>query len=185
MNHQKVCSVCGDGTVTLKRSTIESTYKDKVETVAFQLLACDSCGSEFAGPAEALANKRSVLAFRKRVDGLLSGQEIRALRERLGLSQKQAAQLFGGGPVAFSKYENDDVAQAESMDKLLRLAGSVPGVVAALKASGDHTEAPALVPGLVEKIGNVFTCNFIAHARADRAEVGFEPIDGGTRKWRQ
>ena len=33
----------------------------------------------------------------------------------------QAARLLGGGPVAFSKYENDDVAQSESMDNLLRL----------------------------------------------------------------
>jgi HTH-type transcriptional regulator/antitoxin MqsA len=63
-----------------------------------------------------------VIGFRKRIDGLLSGIEIRAIRERYGINQKQAALLFGGGPVAFSKYENDDIAQAESMDKLLRLA---------------------------------------------------------------
>ncbi|QJC54805.1 Antitoxin MqsA [Polaromonas vacuolata] len=37
------------------------------------------------------------------------------------MTQGQAARLFGGGPVAFTKYENDDVAQAESMDNLLRL----------------------------------------------------------------
>jgi HTH-type transcriptional regulator / antitoxin MqsA len=37
------------------------------------------------------------------------------------MTQGQAARLFGGGPVAFSKYENDDVAQSESMDNLLRL----------------------------------------------------------------
>jgi transcriptional regulator with XRE-family HTH domain len=44
-----------------------------------------------------------------------------ALRKRYGLNQQQAARLFGGGPVAFSKYENDDVAHSEAMDKLLRL----------------------------------------------------------------
>jgi len=31
------------------------------------------------------------------------------------LSQSVAAQVFGGGPVAFSKYENDDVSQSEPM----------------------------------------------------------------------
>jgi HTH-type transcriptional regulator/antitoxin MqsA len=67
------------------------------------------------------ANKRAVMAFRKQVDGLLSGADIAALRERYKLNQKQAARLFGGGPVAFSKYENDDVAHSEAMDKLLRL----------------------------------------------------------------
>lgn len=62
-----------------------------------------------------------MLAFRKSVDGLLTSTDILALRKRYGLTQTQAAQLFGGGPVAFSKYENDDVAHSEAMDSLLRL----------------------------------------------------------------
>jgi HTH-type transcriptional regulator/antitoxin MqsA len=37
------------------------------------------------------------------------------------MTQGQAAKLFGGGPVAFTKYENDDVMQSEAMDTLLRL----------------------------------------------------------------
>ena len=61
------------------------------------------------------------MAFRKSVDGLLTGTEIVALRKQYSLTQDQAAQLFGGGPVAFSKYENDDVSQSEAMDSLLRL----------------------------------------------------------------
>lgn len=69
-----------------------------------------------------------MVAFKKEVDGLLTGAEVHALREKLGLSQAEAAQVFGGGPVAFSKYENDDVAQSEAMDKLLRLAAELPGV---------------------------------------------------------
>ena len=61
------------------------------------------------------------MAFRKRVDELLTGAEITALRKQYKLTQGQAARRFGGGPVAFSKYENDDVAHSESMDNLLRL----------------------------------------------------------------
>ncbi|MGH8759320.1 MAG: type II TA system antitoxin MqsA family protein [Burkholderiales bacterium] len=55
------------------------------------------------------------------MDGLLTGAEITVLRQQYQLTQSQAARLFGGGPVAFSKYENDDVAQSEFMDNLLRL----------------------------------------------------------------
>lgn len=79
-----------------------------------------------AHPIKALAkegklNKRGIMAFRKSVDGLLTGAEICALRDKYHLTQGQAARLFGGGPEAFSKYENDDVAQSEAMDNLLRL----------------------------------------------------------------
>ena len=82
---------------------------------------CDTCHSDFAGSAEGKLNKRAIMAFRKFVDGLLTGAEICALRDLYKLTQAQAAKLFGGGPVAFSKYENDDVSQSESMDSLLRL----------------------------------------------------------------
>jgi HTH-type transcriptional regulator/antitoxin MqsA len=56
-------------------------------------------------------NKRAMLAFKKQVADLLTGFELKALRQRLGVIQAQAAVIFGGGPVAFSKYESDDVMQ--------------------------------------------------------------------------
>jgi len=59
---------------------------------------------------------------------------VRELRKRWQLNQKQAAKVFGGGPVAFSKYESDDVMQSDSMDKLLRMAADVPGVLNKLAA---------------------------------------------------
>ena len=38
-------------------------------------------------------------------DLTLEPDEIRAIRERLGLSQVEAGELLGGGPRAFTKYE--------------------------------------------------------------------------------
>ena len=82
---------------------------------------CDHCHSDFAGSSESKRNKRVAIAFHKEVDCLLTGAEICAIRSQYKITQNQAARLFGGGPVAFSKYENDDVAQSEAMDNLLRL----------------------------------------------------------------
>jgi HTH-type transcriptional regulator/antitoxin MqsA len=69
-----------------------------------------------------------MVAFKKEVDGLLTGAQVRALRERLGINQSEAAKIFGGGLVAFSKYESDDVSQSEAMDKLLR-APDIPAYI--------------------------------------------------------
>lgn len=121
MNDKTLCPICGAGHVTDHVEQMETEYKGRKGQVPSHYLLCDACGSDFAGAPEMRANKRAVMAFRKQVDGLLSGAEIAAMRERYKLSQKQAARLFGGGPVAFSKYENDDVAHSEAMDKLLRL----------------------------------------------------------------
>lgn len=121
MHDKQLCPICGAGHVTDHVEQVETEYKGHKGQVPLHYQLCDSCGSDFAGAAEMRANKRAVMAFRKQVDGLLSGAEIVALRERYKINQKQAARLFGGGPVAFSKYENDDVAHSEAMDKLLRL----------------------------------------------------------------
>jgi HTH-type transcriptional regulator/antitoxin MqsA len=121
MNTSELCSICGEGHVTNHVDQLESEYRGKTALVPMHYKTCNVCGSDFAGGDESRLNKRAMLAFRKSVDGLLTGAEICALRERYEINQKQASRLFGGGPVAFSKYENDDVAHSESMDKLLRL----------------------------------------------------------------
>jgi HTH-type transcriptional regulator/antitoxin MqsA len=100
---------------------IESDYKGNKAMLPLHYKLCDVCTSDLAGAAEGKRNKRLVMAFRKRVDGLLTGIEITALRKQYLLTQGQAARLFGGGPVAFAQHENDDVVQSESMDNLLGL----------------------------------------------------------------
>lgn len=126
MNDKELCPICGEGHVTDHVDQVESEYKGTTAMLPMHYQICDTCHSDFAGAAEGKKNKRAVLAFRKSVDGLLTGAEIVALRKQYRLTQDQAAKLFGGGPVAFSKYENDDVAHSEAMDTLLRLVLESP-----------------------------------------------------------
>jgi len=53
---------------------------------------------------------------------------IRAIREACGLSQQEAARVFGGGPKAFEKYESGEVAPSSSMVRLLLLAAKRPNL---------------------------------------------------------
>ena len=121
MNSKELCPICGKGHVSSQVEMAESEYKGRKAMVPLHYQLCDVCHSDFAGVKEGKLNKRGVMAFRKSVDGLLTGDEICALRGKYKLTQGQAAVLFGGGPVAFSKYENDDVSHSEAMDMLLRL----------------------------------------------------------------
>lgn len=133
MNTQELCPLCGEGHVTAQVEQVENEYKGKTTLLPQHFKRCDHCSSDFAGAAEAKLNRRALMAWRKQVDGLLTGAEIIALRNQYNLTQAQAAQLFGGGPVAFSKYENDDVAQSEAMDTLLRLVRRSPEAFRALQ----------------------------------------------------
>lgn len=153
---RKICPICGEGTLTLKQGTNETEYKGVRGSVSFFYEECDACGSEQADASLTLRNKRLMLAFRKQVDGLLTGDEVRAIRKRLKLKQSEGARVFGGGPTAFSKYESDDVAQSAAMDKLLRLADAQPAAFRYL-CSLANMEVPDSLPELklIEDAENV------------------------------
>lgn len=135
--HEQICPICGEGHLHERVVQEMTEYKGHTGETALHFSECDACGSEQADAAQTRANKRAMIAFKKQVDGLLTGAEVRAVRERLGINQAEAARVFGGGPVAFSKYENDDVMQSEAMDKLLRLAADVPEAFLRLKLRAD------------------------------------------------
>ena len=69
------------------------------------------------------------LAFRRlrdSVDGVRSGEEVMRVREALGLSQRAASELLGGGPNAFNKYENGKASVSVPMNHLLTLLENDP-----------------------------------------------------------
>jgi len=142
MSTPKACPICGEGWLTPHNEWVDVEYRGSRGKVANRYSVCDQCGSEQAGADELRANKRAMIAFKKQVEGLLMGGQVREIREHLGLTQAEAAKAFGGGPVAFSKYEADDVMQSEPMDKLLRLAASVPEAFDFLAERAALSKAP-------------------------------------------
>jgi HTH-type transcriptional regulator/antitoxin MqsA len=70
------------------------------------------------------AARREARAAAKRA--VLSPLVIRAIRETCGLSQRDAAGVFGGGAKAFEKYESGEVAPSSAMTRLLLLAARRP-----------------------------------------------------------
>ncbi|MGT2509179.1 type II TA system antitoxin MqsA family protein [Cupriavidus basilensis] len=119
----------------------------------FHMSECDTCGSQFASEADLRFNKRVMIAFEKEVEGLLTGEAVRAARLAAGLTQEQAAKIFGGGKVAFSKYEKEVITQSAAMDKLIRVATAVPSAMAWLAHhAGEHDIATNICSNEVERI---------------------------------
>lgn len=127
------CPICGAaGTETMPFEEIVQinglSYK-----VVLHSRYCSACTSEFAGLVESRFNKRAMVALKKRVEGLLTGKRVAEIRAKNHLTIEQAGAVFGGGPVAFCKYEQDDICQTVAMDKLLRMADKFPDVACELK----------------------------------------------------
>ncbi len=63
----------------------------------------------------------------------LTPANIRAIRQRLGLTQLQAGELLGGGPRSFTKYEAGSVKPAAGVVALLRVLDANPSMLATLR----------------------------------------------------
>ncbi len=66
--------------------------------------------------------------------GLLTPDEVRAGRKKLGLKQSELQELLGLGGNSLSRWEKARVYQSRSMDKLLRIVFGVPEARAFLAA---------------------------------------------------
>lgn len=62
----------------------------------------------------------------------LTPDRIRMIRERLGLTQKEAGKLLGGGPHAFTKYEAGILKPNAAMTNLLRMLDEYPQALGVL-----------------------------------------------------
>ncbi len=127
------CPVCGVGRL-VERHHEKKSEIDGHPFVIRGLLhsVCDHCDERVTTPAQSRHNKKMIadartqaVAERDRLQRFKPADVLR-IRKRLGLTQAQAARVFGGGANAFSKYENGEVAPSDGMEKLLRLADSVP-----------------------------------------------------------
>lgn len=74
---------------------------------------------------------------------LLSPNDIRIIREGLGLTQREAGELLGGGPNAFAKYESGQTAPSTAFVNLLMLLKADPGALNTL-----HPERASYTPAV-------------------------------------
>jgi HTH-type transcriptional regulator/antitoxin MqsA len=135
--------VCG--LAALKPATYSNTFKHNERDLVVEGLEgydCASCNSEPIFPEQIRRNERKIREAKRLADGLLSGNQIREARERLGLSQQEAATIFGGGTNGFSKYERGETAQSVAMDRLLRLVIADPSKLDELRAMAGISGRP-------------------------------------------
>ena len=76
----------------------------------------------------------------------LSPEEIKEIRKSLGLSQVEAGELLGGGPRAFTKYENSSVKPSVALVKMLRFLQKRPEELAAVTGRETQANKPVTTP---------------------------------------
>ncbi len=133
---ERLCPACGGSMI---RETRADTilYKGVSADVSQPGWWCQDCAEAVLDPADQEAADQAYKDLRAGVDGILLPEQVRAIRKRLGLSQRKAGEVLGGGPRAFQKYERGVVAVSRPMSNLLRLLDADPEAVGHLTARGD------------------------------------------------
>lgn len=125
------CPVCGTGSMICESRDLDYTYGGKQTTIRQSGDFCDSCGEGIFSDDESERYLEEVNRFRAQVDTEpLTPAEVRRIRKKLGLTQRQAGDLFGGGIRAFSQYERGETRQGKALDTLLRLLDNHPELLA-------------------------------------------------------
>jgi HTH-type transcriptional regulator/antitoxin MqsA len=88
----------------------------KVDTIQIEVYA-DAFGNEMVTPESTILIDKT----QARYMGLLAGADIRALRERLGVSQDQLSDVLGCGKKSLSRWENGREHPSQLVNTLLRL----------------------------------------------------------------
>lgn len=124
------CPRCGMTMKPVKRRLTIRINGELVAVAAVPHRRCPRCGEAVLTYEEAGAfNRRALETYRRKHD-LMSEGEIRAIRERLKLTQGALSRLLRLGANTVSRWEAGRNVQSASMDMMLRLLRDVPGALA-------------------------------------------------------
>lgn len=131
------CPVCG--AAELIRDTRDLSYTYKGETTAIARVTgdfCPACGESILNVAESERVMHAMGAFAKRVNAAaVDPGFIASVRKKLDLDQREAAEIFGGGVNAFSRYETGKTQPPLALVKLFKLLDRHPNLLREVRTS--------------------------------------------------
>ena len=125
------CPSCA--AVKLVADTRDIAYAYKGESTIIAAVRgnfCPACGEAVLGASESRRASAAMLNFNKQVNGaIVDPAFIADMRKKLALGQREAAEIFGGGVNAFSRYENGKTEPPLALVKLLRVLERHPDLL--------------------------------------------------------
>ena len=130
------CPVCG--AAELIHDTRDATYTYKGERTVIPAVTgdfCPACDESLLDPAETERVMREMRAFTQQVNAaFVAPGYITEVRKKLALDQREAAEIFGGGVNAFSRYETGKTKPPLALVKLLKVLDRHPELLAEVRS---------------------------------------------------
>ena len=125
------CPVCGAAELIHDTRDLPYTYKGETTVIAaVRGDFCPACAESILDAAESNRVMREMRAFSKQVNAaIVDPGFITKVRKKLDLDQREAAEIFGGGINAFSRYENGKTKPSLALVKLFKLLDRHPDLL--------------------------------------------------------
>jgi HTH-type transcriptional regulator / antitoxin MqsA len=122
------CPVCGAAELIRDVRDMSYVYKGERTTIrGVRGEHCPACGEVGLDRDEDIRVSAEMAAFSRKVNAaFVDPGLIVATRRKLGLDQRAAAEIFGGGVNAFSRYETGRAKPPLALIKLLRILDRHP-----------------------------------------------------------
>ncbi len=130
------CPACGAGNLVNETRNMPYIYKGEQTLIPDVSGAfCPHCEEAVLELGEATRTSAAMLDFNKQVNaGFVDPGFIASVRKKLALDQREAAELFGGGVNAFSRYENGKTMPPLALVKLLRVLDRHPELLSEVRS---------------------------------------------------
>ena len=131
------CPSCGAAQLQPETRDVPYTYKGENTTIpAVTGDFCPACDEVVLNREHGDRYSEMVGLFQRQVNAAFVDPDyIAKVRKKLDLDQRQAAELFGGGVTAFSRYENGKTKPPLALVKLLKLLDRHPDLLTEIKSA--------------------------------------------------
>lgn len=125
------CPICGAAELIHDTRDLPYTYKGETTVIATVTGDfCPACTESVLDAVESNRVMREMRTFSKQVNAaIVDPGFITNVRKKLNLDQREAAEIFGGGINAFSRYENGKTKPPLALVKLLKLLDRHPDLL--------------------------------------------------------
>jgi HTH-type transcriptional regulator / antitoxin MqsA len=131
------CPVCAGAKMVRDTRDIAYTYKGETTTLP-QMTGqfCPACDESLLDLKESGRAMRMMAAWKKEINaGMIDPKFITDVRTKLDLDQREAAEIFGGGANAFSRYETGKTKPSLALVKLLKMLDRHPELLGEVRAA--------------------------------------------------
>jgi HTH-type transcriptional regulator/antitoxin MqsA len=130
------CPNCGAAHLVHDTRDVLYTYKGETTTIpGVTGDFCPACAEIVLDASAGEHYSAALRTFQRQVNAaIVDPSFISGVRRKLNLDQREAAEIFGGGVNAFSRYENGKTRPPLSLVKLLKVLDRHPELLVEVKA---------------------------------------------------